>query len=121
MRLDHLLSIKKGLTARLTLVSPLKKLVQQLVESPTFKKSSKQTHFSLFIHFSFSWAGGSLHGGIAQLARASALQAEGPGFESPCLHSDLKESERTKRFLKSTRVGTERIIWSSELGSTEDA
>ena len=25
-------------------------------------------------------------GGIAQLARASALQAEGLGFESPCLH-----------------------------------
>jgi hypothetical protein len=24
-------------------------------------------------------------GGIAQLARASALQAEGQGFESPCL------------------------------------
>ena len=30
-----------------------------------------------------------LNGGIAQLARASALQAEGPGFESLCLQIGL--------------------------------
>ena len=29
---------------------------------------------------------GSVSGGVAQLARAPALQAGGPGFESPCLH-----------------------------------
>ena len=32
-------------------------------------------------------------GGIAQLARASALQAEGQGFESPCLHSEGNEKD----------------------------
>ena len=30
-------------------------------------------------------------GGIAQLARASALQAEGQGFESPCLQAGMPE------------------------------
>ena len=49
---------------------------------------------------------------MAQLARASALQAEGPGFESLCLQN---------RFLKSISEGTGRIIWSSEKGSKEDA
>ena len=46
------------------------------------------------------------------MARASALQAEGPGFESLCLQN---------RFLKSISEGTGRIIWSSEKGSKEDA
>ena len=31
-----------------------------------------------------------LYGGIAQLARASALQAEGLGFESPCLQTEKR-------------------------------
>ena len=33
-------------------------------------------------------------GELAQLARASALQAEGQGFEPPILHKKLKGSER---------------------------
>ena len=49
---------------------------------------------------------------MAQLARASALQAEGPGFESLCLPDDFFEIDSE---------GTGRIIWSSENGSTEDA
>ena len=32
------------------------------------------------------------HGELAQLARASALQAEGQGFEPPILHLSLKAS-----------------------------
>ena len=52
------------------------------------------------------------NGGIAQLARASALQAGCPGFESPCLQYWIFEK---------LALGTERIIWSSEKGSTEDA
>ena len=51
------------------------------------------------------------YGGIAQLARASALQAEGLGFESPCL----------QEIFERIALGIERIIWSSEKGSTEDA
>ena len=51
-------------------------------------------------------------GGIAQLARASALQAGCPGFESPCLQYLIFEK---------LALGTERIIWSSEKGSTEEA
>ena len=33
-----------------------------------------------------SRTGSNSHGELAQLARASALQAEGQGFESPILH-----------------------------------
>ena len=33
-----------------------------------------------------------MSGDIAQLARAPALQAGGPGFESPCLHQCLNLS-----------------------------
>ena len=53
------------------------------------------------------------HGGMAQLARASALQAEGPGFESLCLQSE--------GFFTLVSAGMERIIWSSEHGFMEDA
>ena len=53
------------------------------------------------------------HGGIAQLARAPALQAGCRGFESPCLHEGFFEINSVK--------GTKKIIWSSEIGSTEDA
>ena len=49
------------------------------------------------------------------MARASALQAEGQGFESPYLQ------ERVKRLLKEIALGIVKIIWSSEKGSTEDA
>ena len=54
---------------------------------------------------------------MAQLARASALQAEGPGFESLC----LQEKRTELRIFEIDSEGTGRIIWSSEEGSMEDA
>ena len=45
-------------------------------------------------------------GGIAQLARASALQAEGQGFKSLCLQQ--------KKFFEINSDGIEKIIWSSK-------
>ena len=40
----------------------------------------------LFIFLSLFCQKQNSHGELAQLARASALQAEGQGFESPILH-----------------------------------
>ena len=79
MRLDHLLSEKKG-WMRPSQPRPSTVVDQQV-------QVLQQTPLQ-GAHFSFSSLPARLFsaGGIAQLARASALQAEGQGFESPCLH-----------------------------------
>ena len=41
-----------------------------------------------------------VNGDLAQLARASALQAEGQGFKSPNLHKSTFSDEECKRYLK---------------------
>ena len=35
--------------------------------------------------------------GHSSAGRASALQAEGQGFESPCLHQNIKDPSQAKR------------------------
>ena len=70
MRLDHLLSERKEIGA---------------VYAP------KPACFfsSPFLYFMETWSlPVNKAGDIAQLARASALQAEGQGFESPYLHTN---------------------------------
>ena len=59
----------------------------------------------LFLFFIYSQ-----YGDIAQLARASALQAEGQGFESPYLHKNTKANVffRRKSFIK--KVSNSRIF-----------
>ena len=47
---------------------------------------SERNLIKLIVHFQF--------GDIAQLARAPALQAGGPGFESLCLHQDKTATSR---------------------------
>ena len=46
-------------------------------------------------------------GGLAQLARAPALQAGGPGFESPCLHQNINAISNDP---SSIRVGLQGAI-----------
>ena len=97
MRLDHLLSKKKGKAAGLTAGGGK-------TRSLPVRGSASQKQpmgFSLFLSVR------SGHGGMAQLARASALQAEGPGFESLCLQEE-------RMFFDIYSEGTGRIIWSSE-------
>ena len=71
MRLDHLLSERKGIGA---------------VYAP---KTCPFLFFPFFIFFMETRSLPVKAGDIAQLARASALQAEGQGFESPYLQKDL--------------------------------
>ena len=53
-------------------------------------------------------------GGMAQLARASALQAEGQGFESPCLQNDFSHDAEVAE-TEADSEGMRIIIWSSEI------
>ena len=78
MRLDHLLSERKARAAGVRRgpdASPDLKLRACVSERWCFIS----THYFL-----------SESGDLAQLARASALQAEGQGFKSPNLHSQIK-------------------------------
>ena len=49
------------------------------------------------MHESVAWTEGSGHGGLAQLARASALHAEGQRFESVILHEKSTLTSRENK------------------------
>ena len=86
MRLDHLLSKRKvKKTQRVFLLLVCRR--QTRVEIQRVYKVSDVQHGPLFIKpLVLSFPPFYLYDGdIAQLARASALQAEGQGFESPYL------------------------------------
>ena len=87
MRLDHLLSNKKGIKQKTSQI--LLQLIGRcpLGERPNKKIERSQDKKSKLSLFSIAYR--KKNGGIAQLARASALQAGCPGFESPCLQEDF--------------------------------
>ena len=85
MRLDHLLSEKKG-WMRPSQPRPSTVVDQQVQVLQT--KWPPRPPSLIFRSLCLPYLNAACFrvGGIAQLARASALQAEGQGFESPCLH-----------------------------------
>ncbi len=82
MRLDHLLSERKA-----------KKLCVQSKE----KENLTETFLFLLIFLYI--------GDIAQLARASALQAEGQGFEPPYLHKRRSGDAKLRKVFETNREG----------------
>ena len=88
MRLDHLLSTRKGRSA--IIPNHLRTLLTEVrSKSPaTVSLATHNTHPSFFYFVTAKvYILYKCTGGIAQLARASALQAEGQGFESLYLHT----------------------------------
>ncbi len=69
----------------------------------SFLMPSSFCSFTIFISFFLLYIFS--NGDIAQLARASALQAEGQGFKSPYLQSDNELEIIHFKFFEKTREG----------------